>query len=164
MDNEKSDLYYKDLLEKTETMLEKHLVDVLENSLDKKLNNGKSINADSASAYQKFCLEHNLKLNAVPSGFHSDGQINIAEINGVHSQLEVWLSKFRGVSTRHLQEYLNWFTYIFIMKKRFNLNQLRTESYSNIIIDNNYIKSNKIFSMEMPIDLNIAYAEYTNQS
>ena len=47
------------------------------------------------------------------------------------------------------------------MKKRLNLNQLRTESYSNIIIDNNYIKSNKIFSMEMPIDLNIAYVEYT---
>ena len=137
---------------------------MLENSLGKKLNNVKSINADSASAYQKFYLEHNLKLNAVPSGFHSDGQINIAEINGVHSQLEVWLSKFSGVSTRHLQEYLNWFTYIFIMKKRLNLNQLRTESYSNIIIDNNYIKSNKIFSMEMPIDLNIAYAEYTNQS
>ena len=43
-------------------------------------------------------------------------------------------------------------------------NQLKTESYSNIIIDNNYIKSNKIFSMEMTIDLNIAYAEYTNQS
>ena len=125
---------------------------MLENSLGKKLNNAKSINADSASAYQKFCLEHNLKLNAVPSGFHSDGQINIAEINGVHSQLEVWLSKFRSVSTRHLQEYINWFAYIFIMKKRFNLNQLRIESYSNIIIDNNYIKSNKIFSMEMPID------------
>ena len=35
MDNEKSDLYYKDLLEKTEAMLEKHLVDVLKNSLDK---------------------------------------------------------------------------------------------------------------------------------
>ena len=80
---------------------------MLENSLGKKLNNAKSINADSASAYQKFYLEHNLKLNAVPSGFHSEGQINIAEINGVHSQLEVWLSKFRSVSTRHLQEYLN---------------------------------------------------------
>ena len=76
---------------------------MLENSLGKKLNNVKSINADSASAYQKFYLEHNLKLNAVPSGFHSDSQINIAEINGVHSQLEVWLSKFKGVSARHLQ-------------------------------------------------------------
>ena len=82
----------------------------------------------------------------------------------VNFQLEVWLSRFRGESTKHLQEYLNWFTYIFIMKKRFNLNKLRTESYSNIIIDNNYINLNEIFSMEMPIDLNIAYAEYTNQS
>lgn len=138
--------------------------EMLENILGKKLKNAKSINVDSASAYQEFCLKHNLKLNAVPSGFHSNGQINISEINGVHSQLEVWLSKFRGVSTRYLQEYLNWFTYIFIKKKRFNLNKLKTESYSNIIIDNNYINSNKIFSMEMPIDLNIAYAEYANQS
>ena len=101
---------------------------------------------------------------AVPSGFHSNGQINIAEINGVHSQLETWLSKFRGISTRHLQEYLNWFTYIFIMKKRFNLNKLKTESYCNIVLDNNYINSNKICSIDMPIDINIAYAEYANQS
>ena len=50
------------------------------------------------------------------------------------------------------------------MKKRFNLNKLKTESYSNIIIDNNYINSNKIFSMEIPINLNIVYAEYVNQS
>jgi transposase-like protein len=138
--------------------------EMLENSLGKKLNNAKIVNADSASAYQKFCLNHDLELQAVPSGFHSNGQINIAEINGVHSQLETWLSKFRGVSTRHLQEYLDWFTYIFIMKKRFNLNKLKTESYSSIVIDNNYIKSNKIFSIKMPIDLNVAYAEYANQS
>ena len=50
------------------------------------------------------------------------------------------------------------------MKKRFTLNKLKIESYSNIIIDNNYIKSNKIFSIDMPIDLNAAYAEYANQS
>ena len=138
--------------------------EMLENSLGKKLENAKSINADSASAYQDFCSNHNLRLQAVPSGFHSNGQINIAEINGVHSQLETWLSKFRGVSTRHLQEYLNWFTYIFIMKKRFNLNKIKTESYSNIVINNNYINSNKIFSIDMPIDLNLAYVAYANQS
>ena len=134
--------------------------DMLKDSLGQKLNNAKSVTADSASAYQEFCKNHNLKLQTVPSGFHSNGRINIAEINGVHSQLETWLSKFRGVSTRHLQEYLNWFTYIFIMKKRFNLSKLKTESYCNIVLDNNYIKSNHIFSIDMPIDLNIAYAEY----
>lgn len=91
--------------------------DMLKKSLGLKLNNAKSIIADSASAYQEFCKEHKLILNAVPSGFHSDEIFNISEINGVHSQLETWLSKFKGVSTRHLQEYLDWFIYIFTMKK-----------------------------------------------
>ncbi len=46
------------------------------------------------------------------------------------------------------------------MKKRFELKKLKIESYKNIIIDNNYIKSDSIFKFPMPIDLNIAYAEY----
>ena len=52
-----------------------------------KINNAKSINADSASAYQEFCSEYKLTLNAIPSGFHNDGIFNISEINGIHSQL-----------------------------------------------------------------------------
>lgn len=138
--------------------------DMLNNSLGKKLKNAKSINADSASAYQDFCKNHKLVLNAIPSGFHSDGIFNISEINGVHSQLETWLRKFRGVSTRHFQEYLDWFVYIFTMKKRFLLNKIKTESYSKLLIDDNYIKSKDIFNIKMPIDLNIAYSEYINQS
>ena len=73
-------------------------------------------------------------------------------------------SPYRGISTRHLQEYLNCFTYLFIMKKKFNLNKLKTESYSNIVIDNNYINTNKIFSINIPVNLYFAYAEYVNQS
>lgn len=138
--------------------------DMLKNSLGQKLSNAKSVNAASASAYQDFCKEYNLVLNAIPSGFHSDGIFNISEINGIHSQLETWLSKFKGVSTRHLQEYLDWFVYIFTMKKRFMLSKIKTESYSKLLIDNNYIKSKDIFNIEMPIDLNVAYAEYLNQS
>lgn len=138
--------------------------DMLKNSLGKKLDNAKSISADSASAYQEFCSNYKLVLNAIPSGFHSNGIFNISEINGIHSQLETWLSKFRGISTRHLQEYLDWFVDIFIMKKRFLLNKIKTESYSKILIHNNYIKSKDILNVEMPIDLNVAYAEYINQS
>ena len=74
------------------------------------------------------------------------------------------LTKFRGVSTRHFQEYLNWFVYVFIMKKRFMLNKIKTESYSKILTNDNYIKSKDIFNIKMPIDLRIAYAEYLNQS
>ena len=138
--------------------------DMLKKSLGVKLDNAKSVSADSASAYQEFCSEYKLVLNAIPSGFHSNDIFNISEINGIHSQLETWLSKFRGLSTRHLQEYLDWFVYIFTMKKRFLLNKIKTESYSKILINNNYIKSKDILNIKMPIDLNIAYAEYINQS
>lgn len=138
--------------------------EMLSDSLGLKLSNAISINADSASAYQDFCKKNNLALNAIPSGFHSDGIFNISEINGVHSQLETWLSKFRGVSTRHLQEYLDWFVYIFTMKKRFLLNKIKTESYSLVITNNYYLKSNLLFTLPMPINLNIAYSEYIYQS
>ena len=138
--------------------------DMLKNSLGKKLDNAKSINADSASAYQDFCEDNQLTLNAIPSGFHSNDIFNISEINGIHSQLETWFSKFRGVSTRHLQEYLDWFVYIFTMKKSFMLSKIKTEAYSKLLIDSNYIKSNDIFNIKMPIDLNVAYSEYLNQS
>lgn len=49
-------------------------------------------------------------------------------------------------------------------KKRFMLNRIKTESYSQLLINDNYIKSNDISKIEMPVDLNIAYAEYLNQS
>lgn len=138
--------------------------DMLKQCIGPRLNEVKVMTADSASAYQEFCSNYNIKLQAIPSGFHREGNINIAEINGIHSQLETWLSKFRGISIRHFQEYLDWFVYIFTMKKRFTLNKLKTESYCNVILDDNYIKAKDIFSIEIPIDLNIAYGEYQNQS
>lgn len=138
--------------------------EMLEENIGEKVKKCTTVIADSASAYQSFCHKHNLKLIAIPSGFHSDGINNISEINGVHSQLETWLTNFRGVSTRHLQEYLDWFVYIFIMKKRFKLNKIKTESYSTLIVNNNYINVKDICSIKMPIDLTIAYAEYIHQS
>ena len=133
---------------------------MLEDSLGQKLDNVKSINADSLD----FCEGNQLILNAIHSGFHSNGIFNISEINVIHSKLETWFSKFRSVSTRHLQEYLDWFVYIFTMKKRFMLNKIKTESYSKLLIDSNYIKSDDIFNIKMLIDLNVAYAEFLNQS
>lgn len=62
--------------------------DMLKKSLGVKLDNAKSVSADSASAYQEFCSEYKLVLNAIPSGFHSNDIFNISEINEIHSQLE----------------------------------------------------------------------------
>ena len=137
---------------------------MLNETFKNKVKDVRSMNTDSASVYQNFCMNNRIALHQIPSGKHSRGTININTINGVHSQLETWLSKFRGVSIRHLQEYLNWFNYIFTMKKRFTLGNLKIESYSSLIVNDNYIKTTNIFNKQMPIDLNAAYAEYHYQS
>ena len=44
------------------------------------------------------------------------------------------------------------------MKRKFTLKNLKTNSYKEIIVNNNYIDNKSICSIPMPIDLNIAYA------
>ena len=87
--------------------LGKCTTNMLKECIESRLNNVKAMTTDSASAYQEFCSNYNIELQAIPSGFHSNGFFNIAEINGIHSQLEGWLSKFREISIKHLQEYLD---------------------------------------------------------
>ena len=60
-------------------------------SLGNKVNKVDNLNVDSASAYQKFYKNHSITLNEIPSGKHSNGNINISKINGIHSQLKTWL-------------------------------------------------------------------------
>lgn len=129
-----------------------------------KVANVTKLTTDSASAYMGFCKEYNINHIRIQSGFHAIGLDNIAEINGCHSHLTTWLSKFRGVSIKHLQKYLNWFSFVFTMKKRFDINLLKIESYKAFLKNDNYIKSKDIFRKELPIDLNIAYSGYNYQS
>jgi hypothetical protein len=40
-----------------------------------------------------------------------DKKINLQKINNQHMQLRQFLGKFNGVSSKYLQNYLNWFAY-----------------------------------------------------
>lgn len=144
--------------------LGKGTTEMLEKCLGEKTENISSITTDSASAYIKFCEDRNIILHRIPSGSYNNGCENLAEINNAHSQLSSWLTKFRGVSTRHFQNYLNWFTYLFIMSKKFELDDLKIENYKTIILKEKHITSMNICKRNMPIDPKIAYAEYNYQS
>lgn len=53
-----------------------------------------------------------LKNIQVKSGGYVDEFGNsLANINSVHSGLSTFIAKFRGVSTKHLQGYLDWFAF-----------------------------------------------------
>lgn len=140
--------------------LGKGTTEMLENCLGEKVKEVTSFTTDSASAYMKFCQDRNINLYRIPSGSYNDGNENLAEINNVHSQLSSWLTKFRGISTRHFQNYLNWFTYLFTMLKKFEIDDLKIINYKTIILEENHVKSMNICKIDMPIDPMVAYAEY----
>lgn len=134
---------------------------MLDDNLTGRIIENTKLITDSASAYQKFRRDNKIMLISIPSGKYADNKgNNLAEINGIHSQLETWLARFHGVSTRHLQEYLNWFAYVYMMKKRFEKDKLEVEMYRNIILSTDFIESKKISTKEMPIDLYEVYGNY----
>ena len=91
----------------------------------------------------------------------TDGNSPVA-LSGIESLIGIPSSSTEDI--RHLQEYLDWFVFIFTMKRKFSLNKIKTESYNTVVLDNNYMKANAIFKIPLPIDLNIAYSEYFYQS
>jgi transposase-like protein len=63
---------------------------------------------DGLSAYRKISATHGLAYRAVPphSQKKTQGMRPLNNINAYHSRLKAWMSRFRGVASRHLANYL----------------------------------------------------------
>lgn len=128
--------------------------------LKDRFENESTLVTDSKRIFDKFASEKNMKHNYIPSRcYKSDSGHSLATLNGLHSELKTWLKKFKGVSTKHLQGYLELFRYLKHLKynidyeKRINETyRFSIPSYTKILIDN-------IYNEEMPIDLK-AYSDY----
>lgn len=86
--------------------------DMVKISLGTKIGNISKLITDCKSSYELLAKERHLNLKQVKSGCYTDNEGNsLANINSAHSRLVTFLSAFRGVSTKHLQGYLDWYTF-----------------------------------------------------
>lgn len=66
---------------------------------------------DGYGYFETFAQKHDLKhwrLVAKRRERVKHGAFHIQNVNAFASNLKVWMQKFRGVATKHLQKYLNW--------------------------------------------------------
>jgi transposase-like protein len=63
---------------------------------------------DREKSYVAFSLSHGLEHIALPKSRAKSGIFHIQHINGFHSRLKAFLDPFKGVSTKHLNNYLEW--------------------------------------------------------
>lgn len=59
----------------------------------------------------------NFTLIQIESGKRKRDIYHIQHFNSLHGRLKTFMVRFRGVSTKHLQNYLNWFKFIELFKE-----------------------------------------------
>ncbi len=89
--------------------------------LDGKLADGTILMTDKHPSYKAYAkqnpaLKHRVLL-AKDHVDRKDKTVHLQHVNNTHSQLRKFLAPFNGVSTKYLQNYLNWYAYIGEIRK-----------------------------------------------
>ncbi len=84
-------------------------------ALEDKIDGNATLITDKHPSYKSFAKEHKrVNHKTVLAKNHvnkQDRRVNLQKVNNVHSQLRTFLRPFNGVSSKYLQNYLNWFAY-----------------------------------------------------
>lgn len=72
---------------------------------------------DMLNSYRGFATDHDLELIQLKGGRIKQGIYHIQHINSYHSELTTFLSPFKGVSTKYLNNYLVWHNFVNIAKE-----------------------------------------------
>ena len=116
---------------------------------------------DCKSSYEKFCADNKIKLEQVKSGTYKNLKgYNLSEINALHSNLDLFLKSFAGVSTKHLQQYLDWFVYQKYLTYSIEILEQPQVLMNYSLSRDSYIKISDIYSMDFPINIYDVYANY----
>jgi len=90
-------------------------------ALDGKLADNTTLITDKHPSYKAFAKDNpTIKHKAVLAKDHVDKKdktVHLQKVNNTHAQLRKFLQPFNGVSSKYLQNYLNWFAYADNIKK-----------------------------------------------
>lgn len=85
----------------------------IENAIGERLTEQTVLCTDSHVSYKGFAIDNHLEHHPLRSDLKQrvkDGVYHIQHVNSTHHRLKKWIdNKFWGVSTKYLQQYLNWF-------------------------------------------------------
>lgn len=135
--------------------------DMIKETIVPRIFNSKKIITDCKSSYESVAKENKWNLKQIKSGTYSDNENNnLANINALHQQLTIYLSNFRGVSTKHLQEYLNLFCFLKYLNWSFECSEQLKEFKNKICTKNTNINYLNVCDNYSIFDFNQVYADY----
>ncbi|MDD4188044.1 MAG: IS1595 family transposase [Bacilli bacterium] len=132
--------------------------DMIDKALKDKIKKGSTLVTDSKNSYVKFAFENDLLLKQIPTKKHTvEGMYNLGNINSLFSDLDNWISNFNGISTRHLQQYLDWFVYRKILKYTLEYINHKHRYHKESIIQSSSLRKKDVCKMPHPVDVDAIF-------
>lgn len=132
---------------------------MIEKALYGKIKENSTLVTDGKTGYRKFAKDNNLVLKQIPENQYKIEQYDLGEINSLFNELEIFVRNFNGLSTRHLQEYLDWFKCLKIMKYTLEYLEREEKLYKFTISQKNSLVSRNVCKRKMPIDISEIYED-----
>lgn len=85
---------------------------------------------------------------------------SLSSVNELHTEAKTLIRNKRGVSTRHLQGYLDWIVFRKHLKYTYEIQNRKNEAYAETMMEKIPFICSEITKLEMPVDLYKAYGSY----
>lgn len=133
----------------------------VETSFQNKFKNVTCLVTDCKSSYEKYAKDNSIRLEQVKSGtYKNNNGYSLGNINSLHSEWATFISSFKGVSTKHLQHYLDWFSFQKIINYTTEILKQPLTMMKKAVINKCNINSNNVYNNTSGIDFNKVYADY----
>lgn len=88
---------------------------------------------------------------------------SLGPINNLHSSFKFFMSKYRGVSTKRLEGYINLFVLTFILKQALKPSEIVNYVYESLLDLKNNLTNDFINKVKYPVDVENIYKELRNE-
>ena len=126
---------------------------------------GSRIICDDKSCLKTFAQNHQMKTDVIPSlanqkRFTTDEGNSLAVVNEMHSEFKNLIRRKHGISTRHMQGYLDWLLFKKHLRYTLEMKNWRSAAYMDTMLEQIPFTAKEIVSQPMPVDLYQAYGSY----
>ena len=126
---------------------------------------GSTLICDNNAALHNFAKEAYLKTDSLIRTlegvlFTTPTGSSLAEINELHSEFKELNRKKHGISTRHLQGYLDWFVFRKSLRYSVESSRRKSEAYLDAMTGKVCLTNRSIYKKAMPISLWDAYGDW----
>ena len=131
------------------------------NQFNSHFSSGDLIISDDSHSIQTFVSENQFRSDIIPShALTTPFGRSVASVNEMHTELKNLIRRKHGISTRHLQGYLDWLVFLKCLRYTLDMRKWRPEAYMMTMKEIIPFRCCDIPKKPMPISLYAAYSEY----